>query len=238
MNQPREFQSNNITTHDDNDAWDTISHLGSIETGAVSSSWQIHPFTTSSSGAGASAKLNQLDLDPRKENINDGGPKVSDAITYGPRFCQIFKEYTSTLPVPVNSNRHLMSLCTDHLIPFCKWARETEAQATSIHATLLDHDYLRPEVRNGIVVVLIYTFAAVKALKDSNMDMFRTMEDTESGKEFDPFFCFLLVSSYYLLLPPPLPPHTPQTHTFCSYFRLALHILIALIVTQRRIVII
>ena len=178
MNQPRESHEN-----DDGDAWDTISHLGSIETGAVSSSWQIHPSTTSSSGAGAGAKLNHLDLDPRKENINDGGPKISDAITYGPRFCQIFKEYTSTLPVPVNSNRHLMSLCTDHLIPFCKWARETEAQATSIHATLLDHDYLRPEVRNGIVIVLIYTFAAVKALKDSNLDMFRTLEDTESGMD-------------------------------------------------------
>ena len=171
------------------DNWDTISHLGSIETGAFSSSWQIHP----SSAAAPKAKGNHFDQDLRKENNNDGGAKISDAITFGPRFCQIFKEYTSTLPVPVNSNRHLMSLCTDHLVPFCKWARETESQATSIHATLLDHDYLRPEVRNGIVIVLIYTFAAVKALKDTNLDMFRTLEDTESGMVQNVvFFCHMV----------------------------------------------
>ena len=93
---------------------------------------------------------------------DSGGPKVSDAITYGPRFCQLFQEFSSTLSAPINTDRHLMALCTEYLVFFCNWARESEAQIASIRATLLENDYLRPEVRNGIVVVLIYTFAAMK----------------------------------------------------------------------------
>ena len=191
---------------EDDNNWDTISHLGSIETGAISSTWQI----SSATAAAPPPKWNHFD--PEHRNSNDGGPKISDAITYGPRFCQIFKEYTSTLPVPVNSNRHLMSLCTDHLIPFCKWARETEAQATSIHATLLDHDYLRPEVRNGIVIVLIYTFAAVKALKDTNLDMFRTLEDTESGTKQDIVCCQEWFDKFPPIVHVTLLPEVPMLH--------------------------
>lgn len=107
--------------------------------------------------------------------------KVSDALTYGPRFCQLFREYTQTLSKPVNIDRHLMSLCTEHLVPFCKWARENEAKTTNIRATLLEYDYLRPEVRNGIVMVIIYTFASIKATRESGTDMFMTLQDTEKG---------------------------------------------------------
>ena len=107
--------------------------------------------------------------------------KVSDALTYGPRFCQLFREYTLTLGKPVNVDRHFMSLCTEHLVPFCKWARDNEAKTTAIRATLLEYDYLRPEVRNGIVMVIIYTFASIKATRESGIDMFITLQDTERG---------------------------------------------------------
>ena len=107
--------------------------------------------------------------------------KLSDALIYGPRFCQVFREYTETLGKPVNVDRHLMSLCTEHLVPFCKWARENEAKTTSIRGTLLEFDYLRPEVRNGIVMVIIYTFASIKATRESGLDMFITLQDTEKG---------------------------------------------------------
>ena len=112
---------------------------------------------------------------------NNNGGKISDAVTYGPRFCHIFNEFSATIPVPVNTDRPLMSLCLDYLIPFCSWARKSDAQVNSIHTTLLNNDYLRPEVRNGIVVVLMYTFAAVKAIKDPTHDMFHTMQDAETG---------------------------------------------------------
>lgn len=107
--------------------------------------------------------------------------KLSDALIYGPRFCQVFREYTETLGKPVNVDRHLMSLCTEHLVPFCKWARENEAKTTSIRGTLLEFDYLRPEVRNGIVMVIIYTFASIKATRENGLDMFITLQDTEKG---------------------------------------------------------
>ena len=114
-------------------------------------------------------------------DYNNNGGKVSDAVTYGPRFCHIFNEFSATIPVPVNTDRHLMSLCLDYLIPFCQWSRKSDAQVNSIHTTLLNNDYLRPEVRNGIVVVLMYTFAAVKAIKDPTHDMFHTMQDADTG---------------------------------------------------------
>lgn len=107
--------------------------------------------------------------------------KVSDAVTYGPKFCQLFREYCQHLGKPINFDRHLMSLCTEHLVPFCKWAREDEAKSISIRSTLNECDYLRPEVRNGIVMVLIYTFASIKGTRESYQDMFYTLQDTERG---------------------------------------------------------
>lgn len=107
--------------------------------------------------------------------------KISDAETYGPRFCQIFRTYSQTLSKPIDTTRHLMALCTDHLISFCKWARESEANITFIRETLLEHDYLRTEVRNGIVMVLIYTFASIKAEGIEGLDMFLTLQDADTG---------------------------------------------------------
>jgi hypothetical protein len=99
-----------------------------------------------------------------------------------------------------------MSLCTEHVVSFIKWARESEEQSGWIAHTLLNNDYLRPEVRNGIVIVLIYTFAAIKAATatssnsasnsanssssstgggggggEGGEDMFSTLQDVEQG---------------------------------------------------------
>lgn len=132
--------------------------------------------------------------------------KISDAQTYGPRFCSIFETYCQKHRIPIDIRRHLMSLCLEHLVPFIKWARESETQVQWIHSMLLENDYLRPEVRNGVVMVLIYTFAAMKATVDSNLDMFITLQDGEQGMGIankfslkiynDPFFylIFLKVS--------------------------------------------
>jgi hypothetical protein len=110
-----------------------------------------------------------------------GESKVSDAFTYGPRFRQLFTEYTVATNKTVNVDRHLMSLCTEHLVPFCKWARENEAKTNSIRATLLEHESLRPEIRNGIVMVIIYTFASIKATRETGTDMFKTLQDPDRG---------------------------------------------------------
>ena len=110
-----------------------------------------------------------------------GESKVSDAFTYGPRFCQLFMEYTVATNKTVDIDRHLMSLCTEHLVPFCKWARENEAITNSIRATLLEHESLRPEMRNGIAMVIIYTFASIKATRETGTDMFMTLQDPDRG---------------------------------------------------------
>jgi hypothetical protein len=115
--------------------------------------------------------------------------KTSDAKTFGPRFCQLFDTYQQTQTSPIDTSAHLMSLCTDHLVSFCRWARESEEQTVFIKNTLLDHDSLRAEVRNGIVMVLIYTFASMKALTmtsspnlhDQTPDMFVALQDADQG---------------------------------------------------------
>lgn len=107
--------------------------------------------------------------------------KVSDAVTYGPRFCTLFESYRQKLGLQVDTKRHLMSLCVEHVISFVKWARESDSHSAWISCTLLDNDYLRPEVRNGVVMVLIYAFASIKAAASEGSDMFTTLQDQEQG---------------------------------------------------------
>lgn len=126
------------------------------------------------SGRGTSNVGSSLDL-------NDQKKKVSDAITYGPRFCALYDTYCKKFGFQVDLKRHLMSLCTEHLIAFTKWARDSDEQVKWISASLFENDYLRPEVRNGVVIVLIYTFAAMKATIEENSDMFITLQDHEQG---------------------------------------------------------
>lgn len=107
--------------------------------------------------------------------------KVSDAQVYGPRFCVLYETFCHKNHITMDIRRHLMSLCLENLVPFVKWARENDAQIQWIQNTLLENDYLRPEVRNGVVIVLIYTFASIKASLDPNLDMFITLQDNDQG---------------------------------------------------------
>lgn len=132
-------------------------------------------------GINSNFEYGNINQQEEKHSEDADETKVSDAQTYGPKFCQLFREYSQHLGKPINYDRHLMSLCTEHLVPFCKWAREDEAKSIAIRSTLNECDYLRPEVRNGIVMVLIYTFASIKATRESYHDMFITLQDTERG---------------------------------------------------------
>lgn len=151
----------------------------------------VVPFSGSSTGGNA-------DKDPSRAR------KISDAQTYGPRFSILYENYRSKFNLQIDTRRHLMSLCVEHMVNFVKWARESELQCSWISNILLENDYLRPEVRNGVVMVLIYTFASIKAVTannannssrgpsspvpDSNssassniIDMFSTLQDHERG---------------------------------------------------------
>eukprot|EP01031_Cornospumella_fuschlensis_P053250 gene53250-65043_t len=111
----------------------------------------------------------------------DGRKKISDAVTYGPCFCKLFEAYRAHLGSDIDKTKHLMALCTEHLIDFIKWARASDKQSDWISDTLLQNDYLRPEVRNGIVMVLIYTFASIKATVIPDSNMFLTLQDNDTG---------------------------------------------------------
>lgn len=117
---------------------------------------------------------------------SSNGEKVSDAIIYGPRFCDIFEEFNKSMTKPIDPSRHLMALCTEYLIAFCQWSRASPERITWIREKLLDHEYLRCEVRNGMVMVIIYTFASIKASIIEGADMFTTLQDHERGKIISP----------------------------------------------------
>lgn len=117
------------------------------------------------------------------DSVNTGdSKKVSDALIYGPKFCELFRAYCAHYRLNIDISRHLLALCTENLVNFIRWARESESQTSWISRTLLDNDNLRCEVRNGIVMVLVYTFASIKTtLRPESDNMFATLQDAESG---------------------------------------------------------
>ena len=119
---------------------------------------------------------------------NNPNNRVSEAITYGPKFIEVYELFEQHIQqqsasislsnpqtegssglagmgkYPIDLHRHLLCLCLDYMVPFVKWARQSEQHICKLSKMLFHYDYLRPEVRNGIAVILIYTFAAKKAV--------------------------------------------------------------------------
>lgn len=104
---------------------------------------------------------------------------------FEPRFMQVFQQYQQFLKESghpdIAVTDHLVSLCLEHMIPFCFWARKNASTTSWIKATLDDSPDLRPEVRNGISAILIYCFAAAQAKARTDSDMFLTLQDSETG---------------------------------------------------------
>lgn len=72
-----------------------------------------------------------------------------------------------------------MALCLDFLIPLCCWCRNP-IKTSWIRAILEDNPDLRPEVRNGMAMIVIYTLSAAKA-KHLRSEMFLILQDAHSG---------------------------------------------------------
>ena len=60
--------------------------------------------------------------------------------------------------------RHFFCLCLDHVVPFSKWLRQSVAHLLWVQTTLQHHFELRPEFRNGLIMIFIHTFATMKAI--------------------------------------------------------------------------
>lgn len=86
---------------------------------------------------------------------------------YEEKFFQLFTEYAQDNNVQIEEIRWkeemLLVLCLKHIIPFLTWIRRSTSQIQHVKSLFLNHTDLRPEVRNGLLVILIHTFAAVKA---------------------------------------------------------------------------
>lgn len=145
------------------------------------------------------------------ENLGENPPPTGTGSTisitqlFEPKFLQIFDAYDDHLRTLKGSSRidlsqHLMSLCLDHLVPFSCWARESTSRCSWIQRTLDDNIDLRPEVRNGLCMVFVYSFSAAKALEGrGESDMFLVLQEPDTGlgivnktslKIYNDPFCF------------------------------------------------
>lgn len=109
------------------------------------------------------------------------GKKVSDAITYGPRFCELFRMFTTECELNIDITRHLFALVLDYLVDFMRWVRRDEHTIAEVSNLLLNYDYLRPETRNGVIMVIIYMFSSIKATVLPGKDMFSILVSDDYG---------------------------------------------------------
>lgn len=116
---------------------------------------------------------------------------------YEPKFYEIYRSYQTYLdvhhPEINNSNstqQHLMTLCLNNLLAFSQWSREPASNAQWIRTSLFENPDMRPEVRNGLALILVYTFSSAKSMEliesmgDSapgHMDMFTVLMKNDSG---------------------------------------------------------
>lgn len=116
------------------------------------------------------------------------------ATIYEPKFFEIYQAYQQfvlqTESENINQNlhqQHLMTLCLNNLLGFSNWARDSST-AHWIRATLFENPDMRPEVRNGLAMIIVYVFAAAKAADmrtngghGLNVDMFTVLMKADSG---------------------------------------------------------
>lgn len=108
--------------------------------------------------------------------------QVSTQVFYEPKFLQIFSVFRNAHAINSSMNRHIFSLCLDYLIPFGCWARESDSTILWIKLILEDNYDTRPEVRNGLSMIIMYSFAAAKAdCVREGQNMFTVLQDTEGG---------------------------------------------------------
>jgi hypothetical protein len=112
---------------------------------------------------------------------------------YEPKFFEIFHAYShychqcQTAVYNQNmQNTHLMTLCLNNLLPFSNWARDSN-NSVFVTNSLFENPDLRPEIRNGLAMILIYVFCAAKANDmrlvnpNSNADLFSVLMKPDSG---------------------------------------------------------
>jgi hypothetical protein len=134
------------------------------------------------------------------DDRNNSNRKISDAITYGPRFCELFHMFVTECKLQFNISRHLLSLILYYLITFIRWARQDEDRIDNISKLLLNYNYLRVGTRNGVVIVIIYLFASIKSTVIPYSDMFSVQMSDNYGLGITNKFSLKIYNDPYYFL--------------------------------------
>lgn len=130
---------------------------------------------------------------PKEAIITSSSPSSSsqhlsdEILLFEKIFLEIYRQYHHDLCLissntTIDLSQNMLQLCLDHLISFCCWARSDSTKLEWLHKLLLENSDLRPEVRNGIALIIIYVFASAKEhLESENMDMFGVLQDPHYG---------------------------------------------------------
>ncbi len=124
---------------------------------------------------------NLLDIRNSTKWETDNREDTSIVKFFEPKFMQVFTSYNEYMKKTVDVSGHLMGICLENLIPFCCWARENVSRISWMKGVLDDNADLRPEVRNGLAMVLIYTMATAKSYHIPDRDMFTALQDPDLG---------------------------------------------------------
>ena len=95
---------------------------------------------------------------------------------FEPKFMILYREFIKSTDMKIDLNLHLMSLCLELLLPFSAWVRESDERLEWIREVVDENIDLRPEVRNGLSMLLTYCFASAKA-SHLKSDMFSVLQD-------------------------------------------------------------
>lgn len=184
-----------IEVEDDRDAATNLLHIrdpnrwthGQEQTIQNLSSLQQHIAMNNSSEHSGNAMMfaSSRTLDANGNEVAKGS-EYSITRFFEPKFLVLFTKYSEAIKQPIDLSRHLMSLCLDHLVSFSCWARENAIRSQWIKTNLEDNTDLRPEVRNGLAMILIYVFSSAQSRlgKDSqnnSIDMFAVLQDADNG---------------------------------------------------------
>lgn len=102
---------------------------------------------------------------------------------YEKRFLLVYQQFLQSSESTTAQNlnkKHLLSKCLHVIIPFCAWARSSKETSNWIHETLMRGTEFRPEVRNGLCLVLAYAAAADSAC-NAGLTMLQVMQCGDTG---------------------------------------------------------
>jgi hypothetical protein len=133
------------------------------------------------SGWDDNQSISGVSLSPSVMGFLATGKKISDAVTFGPRFCELFHNFTSDCDLQIEKTHHLYSLILDNCVDFLRWVRRDDHTIAEVNNLLFNSNYLRPETRNGAIMILIYLFSSIKASICPGLDMFSVLVSDDDG---------------------------------------------------------